>query len=111
MTRIAAIAAALSLTGFAAATQPMLPRCNAGLDGQVSEGGCRCDFDRGGQLTGRSAGWRWTCDLLRGPGQAEPVAPAGLPAPGLPPGFTYAPQGTQNGSTSSFGSSGSSPRY
>ena len=92
MTRLAAIIVALCLTGFAAATQPMLPRCTAALDGQVSEGGCSCDYDRGGQLTGHAAGWRWKCDLLRGPGPVAPVPPAGLPAPGLPPGFAYAPK-------------------
>ena len=98
MTRISAIAVALCLTGFAAATQPMLPRCGADLAGQVSEGGCSCSYDRGGQLTGRTAGWRWTCDLLRGPGVIEPVAPAGLPPPGLPPGFVYTPQSQAGGS-------------
>ena len=97
----AAIVTALCLTGFAAATQPMLPRCTAALDGQVSQGGCSCGYDRGGQLTARPAGWRWQCDLLRGPGETAAAAPAGSPSEELPQGFTYAPQGTSGGSTSS----------
>ena len=104
MTRIAAIATALCLAGFAAATQPMLPRCTAALDGQVSEGGCSCAYDRGGQLSARPAGWRWSCDLLRGPGNLEPVAPAGLPPPGLPPGFTYVPQNSAGAMPQATGS-------
>lgn len=104
MTRTAAIAAALCLAGFAAATQPMLPRCSAALDGQVSEDGCSCNYEHGGQLTGRTAGWRWKCDLLRGPGMTEPIPPAGLPAPDLPPGFVYAPQNQAGSSTATGGS-------
>ncbi len=91
MTRIVAIVIALCLTAVAAATQPLLPRCTAELDGQVTQGGCRCRFDRGGSLTGRVAGWRWDCDLLRGPGAIAPVPSPGDPAEPLPPGFTYAP--------------------
>ncbi len=106
MTRTAAVTIALCLTGFAAATQPMLPRCTAALDGEVSEGGCRCDYDRGGQLTGHAAGWRWTCDLLRGPGQVAPVPPAGPAAPGLPPGFVYAPQSPSGNGASASGRTG-----
>jgi hypothetical protein len=104
MTRVVAIVAALCLTAFAAATQPMLPRCNEALDGQMSEGGCACGYDRGGQLSGHAAGWRWKCDLLRGPGVIAPVEPAGEPAPRLPPGFVYAPQNSQS-------SAGGSMRY
>jgi hypothetical protein len=101
MTRIAAVVVALCLTAFAAATQPMLPRCSPELDGQVTEGGCLCAYDRGGQLTGRAAGWRWNCDLLRGPGVAAPVPSAGDPPQQLPPGFMYAPQlGGRTGNTS-----------
>ena len=111
MTRITAVAVALCLTGFAAATQPMLPRCSAALDGQVSEGGCSCGYEHGGQLTGRSAGWRWKCDLLRGPGMTEAVPPAGLPAPGLPPGFVYAPQGSQGSTATSPTAMGGPLRY
>ncbi len=101
MRRLVAIIVALCLTGFAAATQPLLPRCSAALDGQVSEGGCSCEYDRGGQLTGHAAGWRWTCDLLRGPGPVAPPPPAGFAPPGLPPGFVYGPQ-TSSGNTTSM---------
>jgi hypothetical protein len=92
MTRTAAIVIALCLTAFAAATEPLLPRCSDALDGQVTEGGCKCGYDRGGTLIGRPAGWRWDCDLLRGPGAIAPVPSAGDPQQPLPPGFTYAPQ-------------------
>ncbi len=91
MTRLAAIVIALCLTAFAAATEPLLPRCSVPLDGQVTQGGCRCHYDRGGTLTGRTPGWRWDCDLLRGPGAIAPVPGAGDPPQPLPPGFTYAP--------------------
>ena len=101
MTRMAAITIALCLTGFAAATQPMLPRCTAELDGQFSQGGCSCSYDRGGILTGKSPGWRWKCDLLRGEGPTAPMVPAGQPTPGLPPGFSYSPR---NSSGTSAGS-------
>jgi hypothetical protein len=92
MRLIAATAIALCLSAFAAWTQPLLPTCGPALDGQVSEGGCVCAYDRGGVLTGRAAGWRWTCDLLRGPGVIAPIPSAGDPPPPLPPGFIYAPQ-------------------
>ena len=99
MTRIAAIAVALCLTGFAAATEPMLPRCSEALDGQFSEGGCSCSYDRGGILTGHAPGWRWKCDLLRGPGPTAPMVPAGQPAPDLPPGFSYSPRSSSSSAT------------
>jgi hypothetical protein len=91
--RIISVAATLCLVTAAAATQPLLPRCSAGLDGQVSQGGCVCRHDGGGQLTGRPSGWRWACDLLRGPGTVEVVPPAGLPPQGLPPGFGFSQRG------------------
>ena len=97
---------ALCLTGFAAATQPLLPRCTAALAGQVSEGGCSCDYDRGGQLTGRPAGWRWTCAQLRGPRPGSPHPPGGPAAPGLPPGFVYAPQSPSGGGATATGRTG-----
>ena len=106
MTRLVAIIVALCLTGFAAATQPMLPRCTAALDGQMTEGGCSCSYERGGQLTGRAAGWRWACDLLRGPGPVAPPDAAGTVAPGLPPGFVYAPGGSAARGTSITGQNG-----
>ena len=106
MTRMAAVTIALCLTGFAAATQPMLPRCTSALEGQMSEDGCSCDYDRGGQLTGHTAGWRWRCDLLRGSGPVAPTPPAGLAAPGLPPGFGYGQQNPPGSGSSVTGRSG-----
>jgi hypothetical protein len=91
--RPAALSLVLCLAGAAAMAQPLLPRCGPGLDGQVSQGGCTCAFDHGGSMTGRAPGWRWSCDLLRGPGAITPVPSAGDPPQGLPPGFVYAPRG------------------
>ena len=90
--RITAFVAIFFLAVAAAETQPLMPRCSPSFDGQVSEAGCICRHDSGGQLTGRSAGWRWSCDLLRGPGLLEAVPPAGFPPPSLPRGFAYSPQ-------------------
>ena len=92
MIRAFALSAALCVTAFAVAAQGALPRCGPAMEGQVSEDGCSCSFDRGGQLSGRPPGWRWACDLLRGPGFDAPVVIAGPPPPPLPPGLTYAPQ-------------------
>ncbi len=89
---IVALGATVVLAVAAAVAQPLLPRCSAEFDGQVASGGCVCRHESGGQLTGRAPGWRWGCDLLRGPGVMEEVPPAGLPPPSLPRGFTYAPQ-------------------
>jgi hypothetical protein len=80
------IALTVAILAFAlpAAAEPMLPRCGASLDGQASVGGCVCAYDRGGQLSGRLPGWRWSCDLLRGPGPSDPVQDAGPPPAELP---------------------------
>ena len=85
--------AMLVLFSTASRAEQLLPRCGPALDGQVSEGGCMCRHDRGGSLTGHGPGWRWSCDLLRGPGATEPVAPADLSGTNPPSVFTYAPQG------------------
>lgn len=45
---------------------PLLPTCGPGLDGQVSESGCRCRDEQASLLSAQPAGWRWSCDLLRG---------------------------------------------
>lgn len=90
MIRMIVTAGILYLFVLAAGGQP-LPRCGPALDGQVSPGGCECRHDVGGALTGREAGWRWRCDLLRGPGVVVSPEPAGVAPPGLPPGFTFAP--------------------
>ena len=88
--RALALAALLCLAAPVVA-QPAMPRCGPALEGEAWSN-CTCGYDRGGLLAARPAGWRWTCDLLRGPGPAPPVQSAGDPAPGLPGGFTYAPQ-------------------
>ena len=103
MTRMIAVAGIL-LTASAALASPLLPPCGPGLDGQVASGGCECGYDRGGLLAGRAAGWRWSCDLLRGPGAEEPVPSAGPPGAGLPPGFVYSPQsGAQGNGANAMG--------
>ncbi len=51
MTRVLAIALTLYVTALSVAAQPMLPRCSSAWDGQVTEGGCTCGYDRGGSLT------------------------------------------------------------
>jgi hypothetical protein len=45
---------------------------------------CRCDFARGGSLTGRADGWRWDCGVLR-PACGEALPPAGSGLSPLPP--------------------------
>ncbi len=96
MTHLYAAIALLSLLAIGAQSE-QLPRCSAALDGQMAEGGCECRHDTGGQLTGRGPRWHWSCDLLRGPGVTEQVAPAGLPSAELPSGFTYAPTSQPGG--------------
>ena len=92
MTVFSVTVGALSFLVVAAGAEALLPRCSSALDGQVAAGGCKCRHDSGGLLTNQRAGWRWSCDLLLGPGGQAPPEPASQPMPGLPPGFTYAPQ-------------------
>ncbi len=89
--RTLAVAFLLQLAAAAAAAQPAMPRCGPALEGQPWSN-CTCGYDGGGSITAHAAGWRWTCDLLRGPDPAPPVQSAGDPAAGLPGGFAYAPQ-------------------
>ncbi len=88
-------ALALAQTDPQAPNAPM-PQCGPALDGQTM---CRsgvvyaCEYVSP-DSTERHTGWRWKSDLLLNC-ESDP-APADLPGGnrgGLPPGFTYAPQG------------------
>lgn len=96
-----AVLAAVALGAFAGPASAQVPpsvwpRCIAERDGQqlgLAGSVCECRHERGGTLTGRRPGWRWSCDIMRMDGSS-----LGLPADtsagrqSLPPGFTYAPQ-------------------
>jgi hypothetical protein len=83
-----AAAAILGLVASGATGQAVLAPCASALDGVMAADGCTCGYQPGTAMAARAAGWRWTCDLLRGPGPMQPVSPAGAaPAP-LPPGFS-----------------------
>ena len=87
-----ALLAVFSLMAHAALAQPFLPACGPWLGDQVSHSGCTCRHEAASQLSASPAGWRWTCDLLRG-SDAPPV-PADLSRPqDLPAGLQYLPQG------------------
>ena len=88
-------ASALAQTEARAPNGPM-PQCGPALDGQTM---CRfgvvydCEYVSP-DSTERHTGWRWKSDLLLSC-ESDP-APADLSGgdqSGLPPGFTYAPQG------------------
>ncbi len=76
---------------------PLLPRCGPELDGQVTESGCRCRHEQASQLSAEPAGWRWSCDLLRGGPAIQ--APADLPSNSgdtLPSGITLVEPGNRS---------------
>ena len=61
------------------------PNCTPGREGMVACFGdklCACRWQPGGSLTGRPAGHRWDCGVLR---PACGVAPAGPLAAEMPP--------------------------
>lgn len=96
---LAAVAFGSAIAGQAVAQAPAgaWPRCTADRGGQqLGSGGsvCECRHDRGGTVTAHPPGWRWSCDIMRMDGSGLGAA-ADLPAArhGLPPGFTYVPQG------------------
>ena len=88
-----ALLALLSLMAHAALAQPFLPSCGPWLGEQISHSGCTCRHEAASQLSASPAGWRWSCDLLRG----SDTPPASADSPGrpqeLPPGLRYTPQG------------------
>ena len=92
-----AVLSPLGAGGTTAQTPPgAWPRCVAERDGQqIGLGGsvCECRRERGGAVIGRPAGGRWCCDLLRSDGSELGIPADNAPRRGLPPGFTYAPQG------------------
>jgi hypothetical protein len=97
---------ALLLAAFACA--PVLaqepPNCTPGREGVVACFGeklCACRWQPGGSLTGRPAGHRWDCGVLR---PACGVAPAG-PPPGEAPPISVMPFLQQTPATSAEGSS------
>lgn len=96
---LAAVAAGFAVAGQAGAQAPSgpWPRCDATRDGQqLGSGGsvCECRQAAGGTMLRRPPGWRWSCDILRMDGsQLGAAADAPSSRQGLPPGFTYAPQG------------------
>jgi hypothetical protein len=64
-----------------------MPACNQDRVGGVAcMAGklCRCDYQRGGVLSGRPEGYRWDCGVLRpacGEALAPPALPGGQPLP------------------------------
>ena len=98
--RAALLTTVLSFLGAGAATAQApsgaWPRCVADREGQqIGSGGsvCECRRERGGTMIGRPTGWRWSCDLLRSDGSERSIPADTTSRRGLPPGFTYAPQG------------------
>jgi hypothetical protein len=76
--------AALLATLPAAAQEPTACTAEqAGLAACLAGKLCRCDFARGGTLTGRPDGWRWDCGALRP--ACGPVPPAGSVMSPMPP--------------------------
>lgn len=55
------------------------PQCDAAAFGTVAcfvDRMCSCIFDRGGAMTGRPAGYRWDCGVLRPSCGADTALPA-----------------------------------
>lgn len=113
---LAALALGALAVGSARAQVPpsVWPRCIAERDGQqlgLAGSVCECKYERGGTLTGRPPGWRWSCDIMRMDGSS-----LGLPADtsagrqSLPPGFTYAPQGAAQPGLNGWDSAPFNPR-
>jgi hypothetical protein len=90
----------LLLFAAPAAAQEAPPVCNAVRDGVtacLAGKLCLCRFERGGQMTGRSDGYRWDCGALRPecgeaafprspePGSVLPMPNLYLPLPARPP--------------------------
>lgn len=90
------------------ATAQDAPVCNAVRDGVtacLAGKLCVCRFERGGQMTGRSDGFRWDCGALRPecgeaafprspePGSVMPVPNLFLPAVPRPPRPVTPPPG------------------
>ena len=62
------LAALLSLAATAARADALPPACGPAHDGVqicMSQQVCRCAHDAGGTLSGRVAGWRWSCDIMQ----------------------------------------------
>ncbi|WP_372620556.1 hypothetical protein [Falsiroseomonas sp.] len=77
----------------AAAQDP--PSCTAeraGVASCMAGKLCRCDFARGGTLSGRPDGWRWDCGVLRPAcGEALPQGGSGMSPMLQPEVFLYLP--------------------
>lgn len=70
--------------GQAAAQAP--PACVAGREGMVAclgEKLCECRWQSGGTLSGRPAGYRWDCGVLRPACGVVPPGPPSAPLPDL----------------------------
>ncbi len=74
----------LTLTLLAASSsvaRAQAPACDAAAFGSVAcfvNRMCACIFDRGGAMTGRPAGYRWDCGVLRPSCGADTALPATL---------------------------------
>jgi hypothetical protein len=93
MIKLIATAALLGLIASAATGQAVLAPCVSALDGVVGADGCTCGYQPGTALAAHAAGWRWTCDLLRGPGPIQPASPAGAAAAPSPDFSIILPRG------------------
>ena len=83
MCRLLPIVAALGCLASAQAAD--LPAActlaHAGAQTCMTQQVCTCAYDDAGALSGRSAGWRWSCDIMQ---MCDSDAPADLAAPAAP---------------------------
>lgn len=71
----------------AADLPPSCSRVHDGVQVCMAHQVCTCAFDPAGTLTGRTPGWRWSCDILQ---TCEEDSPAGPDVPDAPmPGPLY----------------------
>ncbi len=71
----------LAATLWLAADPPLCTAARDGVQMCMTNQVCTCAHDSAGALTGRSPGWRWSCDILMqcdadAPASADPPQPA-----------------------------------
>ena len=79
------LAVLVCLAAGAVRADDLPPTCTAAHDGVqicMTHQLCTCGYDTAGELTGRTAGWRWSCDIMQ---TCDEDRPADMAPPAAPP--------------------------